>query len=205
MTGTETDSFEPALEVDGFRAWLPLPTEPSLTEFLGTVLELVDLDPRPRDVIEAIGTELHDLGVDLVSRSDDETLYLASWVLLPTDGRVLDVRGLVTLCCVRITPDTTPTDFVEHLASEVNLYQPPVMETIDTRSGPATLVRLRQFVEHENQPGGDLALSEVVLIFWLDAELGVAYELTSLPMPDLVSAADLADHLVPLAASVRGL
>lgn len=190
------------IEIGGFREWLPIPLEGRKKDFVKEMVAHFADDPASPRTIRSMAAALADLGSQLVEASNDDSLMISAWSLLPPGGDRLELRGMVTMVCQRVAENITPDQLIEQMCGEIELYQPPEVEVLDTKSGPAHLVRLRQYQEQD----GSLDLSEIVLCFWLSPELpGVAVLMTSMPMPDLVAAADLADAFRPLAESVSGL
>jgi hypothetical protein len=197
---TTEDALE-NIEIGGFAEWLPLPLDGAPSAVDEMVDHFAD-DPAGPTTIRAMATQLAELGRQLGASSDDDSLMIGAWSLLPPGGRRLELRALVTMTCQRVAEGATPGEVVEQMCSEVDLHQPPDVEEIETASGPGHMVRLRHVV---SQSGG-VDVSEMVLCFWLPETLpGVAVVLSSMLIPDLVVAAEVAGYLRPLAASVAGL
>ncbi|WP_129185289.1 hypothetical protein [Aeromicrobium fastidiosum] len=192
--------MEPALSVGGFREWFPLALDTDPDEYADMVVEHFADDPTPPETLRMVAAGLTGLTEQLTEALGDTTLLLGAWVLLPPGGRTLDIRTVARLEAVRVRPGTTPAEMVADLVSESQLHQPPNVEQIETASGVATLLRNRTYstTDHGTE------LQEVVCIFWLPADENYAIALTSIPMTDLVMAADVSDAMIELARSVKG-
>ena len=190
------------IEIGGFREWLPLPLDGVGADYVDEMVEHFAQDTISRDTVRRMVAALVGVGQQLADTSDDDALMIGAWTLLPPGGDQLELRGLVTMTCQRVAESTTAEEYIEQMAREVRLFQPPEVSVLDTKSGPAHMVRLRQ---HEDSHGS-VAISEIAVCFWLPAALpGVAVVLSSTMTPDLIAAADLAQAMQPLAESVRGL
>ena len=191
----------PQVEFGGFAPWLPLPVDGDDEAFLALVRDLFRDDPAPAEVVEASAHLLTDVAHQVAAQSDDDYLPVAAWVLLADQGRRLEPLTLLTFGALRTPPGFTMTDVVEQMCSEVELYQPPAIADLETASGDAARVQLRRYTGE----GPDLLISEVVAVVWMSSTLDLAYVMSTTPIDDLVLASQVADAVVPLARTVRGL
>lgn len=188
------------VENDGFAPWLPLPLKGDHDSFLALIDEHFSNDPIGPELRHASTVLLTGIGDHVAATSDDGYLPMAAWAYLAHDGRHLDPLSLLMLGATGVEPGATSTDVVEQMCSEVNLYQPPALQEIETRSGLATLVRLRRYT-------GDplhIDISGLVAVIWMSSILDIAYVMSTTPIDDLVLAADIADSVVPLASRRAG-
>lgn len=192
---------EPEIGFGGFAPWLPLPLDGDAQGFVSMVEELFVDDPVPAELKRASAVTLADVGRQVAEQKDDGYLPIAAWVLLADQGRRLDPQTLLTFGASRVEPGSTANDVVERMCDEVDLYQPPVVEDVETASGAATLVRLRR----HTSDGPNVLLSELVSVFWMSDTMDVAFVMSTTPIDDLVLAAEVVDAVVPLARSATGL
>lgn len=188
------------ISIGGFREWFPLEPDMDADQYADHVVAHFDEDPTPEPTLRAMATGLSRLAEQLRAQDDEETLLLAAWILLPPGGRRLDVRTVARLQAVRIPVGMTPDEMVADLVEGAQLHQPATVEEVSTASGPAHLLRVRTYQEAEH----GLDLQEVACVFWLPADENFALVLATLPMDDLVLAADAASALTGLAETVKG-
>ncbi len=190
---------EPYLEIGGFAEWLPLDLEQPL-DVTGAIADQFADSGEPPALVAAVAGRLAVLAAQLRDLGSEERLMLRAWALLPPGGKVLAPRAVATLSAVPIAPGTDDGGFVDELVFGTQLYQPVDVEQIATDAGPAQCLRVRSY----DGAGDELRLDETVSVFWLRPGDGVALLLTTLPIDDLVLAADVRDALVELATSFRG-
>lgn len=195
------DDSEPLLTFDGFAPWLPLPLDGDVEGFVAMVDEHFVDDPAPQAFLRAAAETLAGVGRQVAEQADDGYLPIAAWVLLADRGRRLEPPTLLTFGAHRVEPGSTANDFIEQMCAEIDLYQPPSVQDLDTASGPAALVRLRRYTGEDTA----IELSEIVSVLWMADTMDLAYVMSTTPIEDLVLAADVADAVVPLARSVSGL
>jgi hypothetical protein len=189
------------LDIGGFREWLPLELELDSDQYVESVVEHFADDPTDPSVLRAMATGLVAVAEQLSAMNDDQTLILGGWVLLPPGGERLVPRTVARLMAVRVPEGITPDELVADLIQDAPLHQPIHLETIQTASGPAQLVRARTYETAEH--GVDL--QETICVLWLPPGENYAVVLATLPIDDLVVAAEAASALTGLAESVKGL
>lgn len=198
MTSTDPEA---ELGFAGFAPWLPLPLDGDVDGFVAMVDGHFPDDPAPAQFRRAAAEALAGIGQRVAEQGDDGYLPVSAWVLLADQGRRLEPQTLLTFGAHRVEAGSTANDFIDRMCAEVELYQPPSVEDVETASGLATLVRLRRYTGE--QP--DVELSEIVAVLWMSDTMDVAYVMSTTPIDDLVLAADVADAVVPLARSATGL
>ncbi len=190
-----------AIDIGGFREWFPLELEMDPDQFVETIVDHFADDPAGPDILRPMAIGVAGLVQQVKSLSDDQSLLLAAWALLPPGGNRLELLTVARLEAVRIRMGTTSDEMVEDLIQGSQLHQPVHVEQIETSSGPAWLVRIRTYSTTDH----GTALEESICIFWLPEGENYAVVLVTLPISDLVVASDAAQALVGLAQSVKGL
>lgn len=189
------------LDVGGFREWLPLEMELDADQYVESVVDHFVDDPADPAVLRAMAAHLATMAAQLRDMNDDQTMVLGGWVLLPPGGRRLEPLTVARLLAVRVPQGITTSELVADLIHDAPLHQPIEAETITTASGPAELVRVRTYETTEH--GVDL--SETICVLWLPSGENYAIVLATLPIDDLVVAADAVPAITGLAESVKGL
>lgn len=189
------------LDVGGFREWLPLELDLDGDQYVESVVDHFTDDPTDPAVLRAMATGLVAVAAQLKALNDEQTLVLGGWVLLPPGGERLEPRTVARLLAVRVPEGITIDELVADLIHDAPLHQPIQRETISTASGPAELVRARTYETTEH----GIDLQETVCVLWLPSGENYAIVLATLPIDDLVVAADAVPALTGLAESVKGL
>lgn len=190
-----------AIDIGGFREWFPLELHMEHDEFVQHVVDHFSDDPSSPDTIRAMAAGITGLTEQLLATNDDQSLLVGAWLLLPPGGDRLEIRTVARLQAVRIRVGTTPEEMIEDLIDGAQLHQPVHLEQIDTASGPARLVRIRTYTTSDH----GIDLQETVCVFWLPEDENYAVALVTLPIADLVLAADVSSALVGLAKTVKGI
>lgn len=190
-----------AIDIGGFREWLPLELDMERDQFVQSVVDHFADDPAGPETISAMAAGVAGLVDQVKALSDDQTLVLAAWILLPPGGNRLEILTVARFQAVRIRVGTTAEEMVEDLIDGAQLHQPVHVEQIETPSGPAHLVRIRTYAESDQ--GTDL--QEAICIFWLPEDENFALAMVTLPIDDLVVASDASQALVGLAQTVKGV
>lgn len=181
------------IEIQEHPRWVPL----VLHEGIDAVeTSLREWFPEAED---AVGVEAC-IGMARVLLEDTEAGHnLAAWVLIP-DGDRLQPITVATLRVLHVSDDTTVDDLVRSVVGETEHVQSPVVDTVPTASGPATIIRFRPTVRVEAVD----EVHQVVVVGWLRAEDEAAYLLSAVS-DDLVEGEDLMDMMQVLAEGVGGL
>jgi hypothetical protein len=193
----ETDS----LDIAGFREWLPIELAMDPAEYVESIVDHFSADPAGPETIRAMAQGLTSLSRQLTDLDDEETLTLAAWALLPPGGDQLVLQTVARMQLVRIYAGMTADELVADMIGNLPLHQPIGIDTLDTASGPAQLVRVRTY---ETTPEGT-NIQETVCVFWLPEGENYAVVLVTLPIDDLVVASDAARALAALAETVKGI
>lgn len=189
------------IDIGGFREWFPLEFDMAGDAFADHVVEHFADDPAPPETIRAMATGITGITEHLATLNDDQSLILGAWLLLPPGGNRLEIRAVARLEAVRVRMGTTPEEMIEDLISGSQLHQPVHVEELETASGPARLVRVRTYSTSDH----GIDLQETICVFWLPEGENYAVALVTLPLDDLVLAADVSSALAGLARSVKGL
>lgn len=196
-----TQTPPPDIVVGGHEHWIPLPLDRS-----GDVLEA-----ELRDRLAGRGSaDEVELGVALLASAagqlapppgeDLPALNLAAWALLGEEPHPLSFRAFATLRVVRIGTDATVENCTELVLADSEVFQEPVVEALETRSGAATGLRYRPMVREH----GETAVHQVTAVLWPRPQAEMLYVLSNYST-DLVEAAGIGDRLEELAAGIEGL
>jgi hypothetical protein len=180
--------------------WLPLPLDGSQPDLAGELRERFAAG-TPAFALDAAITALT-ATVEELSKPpvpDVPALNLAAWVLL-RDPETLAPDGFALLRGIHVAESTTQDEATASIVGEDPTYQDPVVEPLDTRSGPATSIRVRPMVDQ----GAGHAVHERSAVLWLRPDQQVLYVLSTYTA-DLVLAAEVFDRLEELAAGIEGL
>lgn len=130
---------------------------------------------------------------------DGESYLLAAWLFLRSD-ELLDPLAHATLRGVRMSPEQSAENVVADLLTGLELYGEPVVEEIDTASGPATTAVFRAV----QQVDGERVVQEHAYAVWPRSADGYAVLLSGVSA-DLVDAHEMPAALRQLAEGVSGL
>lgn len=189
------------IEFDEFAEWLPLPFHTSGDELVTQLLQRFESDPTPDQIKTAIAEQLVTLRDQINRPPTPDFAAFTTFVLLPHGGQHLRLLGVVIGALMPVRTDMTAPEFTESLIDEAQLHQPVDVTDISSPLGPATMVRART---HATTDHG-LTVSETITVFWLVDGEDKAIVLTTMPLGDLVVAADVASALTTLAGTARAM
>lgn len=186
------------IDVTGHRYWIPIPLDVTPENLFKSLMErfgatfVIGLDANVAAVVGAARL----LQQTNVAVGDDGLLNLAGWALThDPDG--LEFWAVATLAVTSMQADATADDCVNAVIGDQQLFQTPVVETMETMSGDAISLRYRPMVE-DNQ------VHQSTAVMWLRPEQQALYLLTNY-CTDLVEAGEIGDLLDELGAGVKGL
>jgi hypothetical protein len=181
-------------------SWVALPLDRSADVLEAELRERLDGLGDRRQIDEAV-VLLSEVARQLAAppAEDLPALNVSAWVLL-ADPAGLDLRAFATLRVVTIGPDTTAEDAVNLVLAEAEVFQEPVVERLETRSGDAIGLRYRPMVDNV----GRSEVHQVSAVLWPRPERELLYVLSNY-CEDLVEAAEIADRLDELGAGIEGL
>jgi hypothetical protein len=183
------------LQFGVFPEWIELPLDDSPDELTARLMARFSEDPKPEPVKRTIAEGMAMLRTQLVSASDGQQQVFSAWLLVPRGGTLLTPVAAAFGAIVSVDRGTTPSEFVDTLIDGAPLHQPVDLTELATPLGRAHVVRGRTYAMTEHGK----SLSETVSVFWLPVDDDIAVVLTSLPVDDLVLAADVASAMRGLA------
>jgi hypothetical protein len=187
------------IEATGHELWLPIPLDRETDGMYDELLQRFghrDQAPDSAALVVGVARRLADANAD-VERTGMQNL--AAWALLERPD-VLTVRALATLRVALLEPDLSADEVVRGLSDGESLFEAPVLQPMDTRSGEALSVRLRPMVEE----AGASRVHEVAAVLW-QRSAQQAWYILSTYVTDLVEAAEIAGFLEELGAGIEGL
>lgn len=149
------------IEAGGHELWLPIPLEGD-PEWLHEELvrRFGDGDETADNAALVVGAALQ-LGEANLEADRTGMQNLAGWALLDQPDQ-LTVRALAALRVVLVEGDLTAAEVLAELSGGETLFESPVSQPMDTRSGEAVTVRLRPMVEE----AGTSRVHEIAAVLW---------------------------------------
>ncbi|MBZ5736377.1 hypothetical protein K8Z61_17945 [Nocardioides sp. TRM66260-LWL] len=194
---------EPAPHVGDRPVWFPVDHE---ADAATTRVALAEEFPQtPASLLDSYAAGITTLAGQLSSAMEGTETLLGVWVMLPRGGAELGVDAAATFSLVPADADLQIGEVIDLLIGGSELHQPPDVQEVDTASGPSTLVRIRR-ASRSGWRGRRIELSETAAVVWLPTSTRRALLLLrTVPVDDLVLAADVAENLVALAAGIQGV
>lgn len=184
----------------GHPLWIPLPLDCSAEVLEAELTERFAGRASDEQVTFVVGL-LTQLAERLSQPPADgvPAVNMAAWVLL-ADPDGIGLRAFATLRAAALASDATREDCIEIARAGIPVFQEPVVEDMETRSGTAIALRYRPMVEAD----GTTEVHQVSAVLWPRPEHNVLYLLSNY-CEDLVEAAEIADLLDELGAGIEGL
>lgn len=190
------------IESTGHRNWVPIPLDVAPDAVHAQLLDRFSgagADDRVADTAAALtGAANQLLAANEQSRADG-VQNLAAWALVGDDD-ILDVHGFATLRISPLEEALSDEAYVRLLTDGETLFQPPLVETMETMSGDAISLRFRPMFDDS----GESQVHQVSAVLWPRPEAEALYTLSSYST-DLVEAAEAGDLLDELGAGFKGL
>lgn len=187
------------IEAAGHELWLPIPLDRDAEAMYDELVRRFGDGDEAADhaaLLAGVARQLADANADAASTGMQN---LAGWALLERPD-ALAVRALATLRVVLLESDITAEEVVRELSGGDTLFEAPVSQPMDTRSGEAVNVRLRPMVDE----AGASRVHEVAAVLWPRPEQEAWYILSTYST-DLVEAAGIGELLEELGAGIEGL
>lgn len=186
------------IEAGGHAYWVPVSLEIDPDEVQQQLLDRFGREEATADNAALLTGAARQL-LDANAANGPGMVNVGAWGLL-REPDTLDVRAIASLQYVVLAEDITADEIVRHLAGDEPLFEDPLLQPIETRSGDATSARLRPMLED----GGTTHVHEAAAVLWRRADAS-AWFILSTYSTDLVEAHEVGVRLDELAAGIEGL